>query len=189
MAEENFQGYFGGGDPENAPEARNHARYASFHLGTGGRSKRQPPSSQRHNMFLVAGTKESGAVYHPDTEAVISSPDNCAFDTRGRLWISTDQGSKQIADNIPDGMYASDVEGSGRALLKLVYAVPRSAEMCGPVFTPDGKTLFVAVQHPAEEKDSTFETPSTRWPDFADGVPPRPSIVAITKDDGGLIGT
>ena len=84
-----FQGYFGGGDPENAPEAINHARYASFHLGTGGRSKRQPPSSQRHNMFLVAGTKESGAVYHPDTEAVISSPDNCAFDTRGRLWIST----------------------------------------------------------------------------------------------------
>ena len=141
------------------------------------------------NMFLMAGTKESGAVYHPDTQSWISSPDNCAFDTLGRLWISTDQGSKQVKDNIPDGMYATDVEGPGRALLKLFYAVPRSAEMCGPEFTPDGKTLFVAVQHPAEEKGSTFETPSTRWPDFADGVPPRPSIVAITKDDGGLIGT
>jgi len=71
------------------------------------------------NMFLMAGNKASGAVYHPESQAWISSPDNCAFDTLGRLWISTDQGSKQIKDNIPDGMYATDVEGPGRALLKL----------------------------------------------------------------------
>jgi uncharacterized protein len=146
------------------------------------------------DFLLIAGDPKkegSGAEYHPDTEAWLSSPDNVAFDNQGRIWISTDQGGAQAENDIPDGMFACDFEGDGRAYLKFFFACPRGAEMCGPEFTPDGRTLFVAVQHPAEMDDfvSTFEKPATRWPDFQHGAPPRPSVVAITKDDGGPIGS
>jgi hypothetical protein len=146
------------------------------------------------NMLILAGDPAkdgSGAMYGEGSEAWFSSPDNVAIDPAGRLWISSDQGGAQAANNIPDGMYCCDLEGAGRAVVKFFFACPKGAEMCGPEFTPDGRTLFVAPQHPGEADGfvSTFENPDTRWPDFADGMPPRPSIVVITKNDGGPIGS
>ena len=74
-------------------------------------------------------------------------------------------------------------------LFRSFFAGPRGAEICGPLIAPDDRTLFLAIQHPGEGPGSSYEKPSTRWPDFKDSLPPRPSIIAITKKDGGVIGS
>ncbi len=116
----------------------------------------------------------------------LANPDNFAFDPKGRMWIATDG----MDDHGPmaDGLFACLTEGPQRAIPRRFFAVPTGGEMCGPCFTPDGKTLFVAIQHPGDEDGSTFANPSTRWPDFDQRLPPRPSVLAITRDDGGEIG-
>lgn len=144
---------------------------------------------------ILAGNPEEpahAAKYHPATSenGWFAAPDNVAFDGEGRLWIATDQGSGWTKTGFADGIYACDVAGEGAYLTRHFFRVPVGAELCGPEFTPDDKVLFVAVQHPAADgvKDSTFDSPATRWPDFQEEMPPRPSIVVITKDDGGVIG-
>ena len=121
-------------------------------------------------------------------------PDNCAVDSAGRLWVATDgQGPK--ATGRTDGLWAVDTDGEARATSKLFFRVPVGAEMCGPLFTPDDQTAFVAVQHPGDGGDdwekfgrpSYYEDLSTRWPDFNADMPVRPSVVAITKQGGGKI--
>jgi uncharacterized protein len=120
-------------------------------------------------------------------------PDNCVVDGQGRLWVSTD-GNSPAKTGRADGVWAMETEGEARGTSKHFFRCPAGAELCGPYFTPDDTTLFVAIQHPGEgdEDDpnaapATFENPATRWPDFKDGMPPRPSIVAITKRGGGRI--
>ena len=119
-------------------------------------------------------------------------PDNLAFDNQGRMWIATD-GNTRKRTGRTDGLWGLETEGPLRGTSRHFYRVPLGAELCGPCFTPDDETLFVAVQHPAEggsaDAISTFEEPITRWPDFKPGMPPRPSVVVITKRGGGKIGT
>ena len=143
------------------------------------------------DIFLQAGDPKDaaqGAKYGGEVSESgwFACPDNVAFDPKGRIWISTD-GFPDFG--IHDGVWAADTDGSGRAITKHFVGCPRGAEMCGPVFTPDGQTLFVSVQHPGEEDELNFENPTTRWPDFADGMPPRPSVVAIVKKGGGEVGS
>ncbi|MBI3436322.1 MAG: PhoX family phosphatase [Proteobacteria bacterium] len=136
-----------------------------------------------------------GATFNPQTsrDGWFGMPDNLAFDHQGRLWIATD-GNSAGRTGRTDGLWAMETEGAARATSKHFYRVPVGAEMCGPVFTPDDETLFVAVQHPGEAGAAgpdagaaTYENPATRWPDFHPDMPPRPSVVAITRRGGGRI--
>jgi secreted PhoX family phosphatase len=117
----------------------------------------------------------------------LSCPDNLAMDPAGRLWICTDGQDETIGQN--DGLYACDTAVNGTRETKLFFVGPNHCEITGPAFTPDGKTLFLSVQHPGDGKNATFETPSTRWPDFDPAMPPRPSILAISKKDSNVIGS
>lgn len=136
-----------------------------------------------------------GAAFNPATtrNGWFAMPDNCVFDAEGRLWVSTD-GNSGPKTGRADGLWGIETEGDGRGTSKCFFQVPRGAELCGPCFTPDMETMFLAIQHPGEIPEgskegiaSTFETPTTRWPDFQDTLPPRPSIVAVTRRGGGKI--
>jgi secreted PhoX family phosphatase len=156
----------------------------------------------RWEIFIAAGdpkNPEHKAQYHPATSANgwFAAPDNCTIDGMGRLWVATDQGTSWDKSGTADGVWAVETEGSLRGYSRMFFRVPVGAEMCGPKFAPDARTLFVAVQHPSADgtkaykpfgREATFEDPATRWPDFKPGMPPRPSVVAITKNDGGAIG-
>lgn len=155
----------------------------------------------RWDMLVKCGDPriaEVGALWHPDTSenGWFAAPDNAAIDAEGRLWIATDQGNNWTRTQHTDGLYALETAGDARGLSRLFFRVPVGAELCGPCFTQDGSTVFIAVQHPATDgvkawasfgRESTFEDPATRWPDFDPGMPPRPAVVAIRKKGGGKI--
>ncbi|WP_323845518.1 PhoX family phosphatase [Microbulbifer magnicolonia] len=149
------------------------------------------------NTFLLGGNPnaenphERGA-YGQQAPGTISAhgwfanPDNVAFDPRGNMWVATD-GCESFGFH--DGLWAMATEGELRAAPKHFFGCPQGAEVCGPEFTPDGRTLFVAVQHPASGGASTFDNPMHRWPDNDPALPPRPSVLAIYRRDGGEVGS
>jgi secreted PhoX family phosphatase len=143
--------------------------------------------------------EESGAFWNPATtrQGWFANPDNMAVDGLGRLWVTSDQGSVTRTTGTTDGFWALETEGELRGTGRLFYRVPIGAELCGPCFTPDSQSLFLAIQHvakaaagllPGFDRKSSFEDPVTRWPDFDPSLPPRPSVVVITESKGRAIG-
>ena len=140
-------------------------------------------------FFIVAGDPskpEQRARYAsaPSANGWLCAPDNVAFDPKGRVWISTD--GQDDAAGFNDSLYCAATSGPSRGATRCFFTSPIGSEVCGPEFTPDGRTLFIAVQHPGD--GSTFDKPSTRWPDFRNDLPPRGAVIAVTKADGGEIG-
>ena len=70
---------------------------------------------------------------------------------------------------------------------------PKECEITGIDTTPDGRSLFVNIQHPGEDTTTGFpNTFPSNWPasqtNAAAVSRPRSATIVITKDDGGVVG-
>lgn len=116
-------------------------------------------------------------------ETSFSCPDNICFDRRGNLWMCSDiSGSKLYRPPFDgfknNGLFVIPRSGphAGRAIQ--MASAPNDAEFTGPCFSPDGRTLFLSVQHPGER--TTSETnPTSTWPDRK---LPRSAVISLSGD-------
>jgi len=152
-----------------------------------------------------------------------SSPDGMAFTvSTGICWFQTDDGAYTDVTNcmmlagrpgqVGDGKKVTvpNVKADGSILnvdtyvgkaatadtLKRFLVGPKGCELTGIAETPDGKALFVNIQHPGENTaaanvgDVTKYT--SQWPanaGYGAGKRPRSATLVITKNDGGRIGS
>jgi uncharacterized protein len=131
----------------------------------------------RWQLMLVCGDPEAPETYFAgfpkNRVSPISCPDNVAFDAEGNLWVATD--GNALGSN--DGFFRVPVRGESRGKVRQLLTVPIGAETCGPFISDDQLTAFIAVQHPGETDDATFENQSSTWPD-RNGYP-RPSVITV----------
>jgi hypothetical protein len=126
------------------------------------------------------------------------APDGLWFDNDGRLWIQTDQVGNATGDWINIGGNVMMCADPSTGETKRFLTSPKNCEVTGVITAPDGKAMFVGIQHPGEDWTTSFTQNST-WPDSGINGPttqsdrpvakPRSAVVVITKDDGGVIGT
>lgn len=124
----------------------------------------------------------SSSTFFPGGE-LFSCPDNLAFDPRGNLWMTTDipgsgMNKGPYAKFKNNGLFYFPMEGAHAGKAFLMATAPTDSELTGPCFSPDGKTLFLSVQHPGEESKSLDQLTS-HWPDGGNALP-RPAVVAIS---------
>ncbi|NJD25861.1 MAG: PhoX family phosphatase [Betaproteobacteria bacterium] len=122
------------------------------------------------------------------------SPDGLWFDAAGRLWIQTDvsTGTLNKGDYANFGnnqmLVADPTSGATRRFM----SGPNGCEITGITASPDGRTLFVNIQHPGESPgergDPEKPTAISAWPanqyPGAVGGRPRSATIAITREDG-----
>ncbi|WP_348944138.1 PhoX family phosphatase [Chitinibacter sp. FCG-7] len=153
----------------------------------------------------------------------MSSPDGLVFSpSTGICWIQTDDGAytdvtncmmlAAIPGKVGDGANKtlSYTKADGSKLdvatkvgaapaadkLKRFLVGPKDCEITGFCETPDGKAIFINIQHPGETtKMADIADPSkytSQWPSnagYGAGKRPRSATIVITKDDGGRIGS
>ncbi|MGY0218804.1 PhoX family protein [Endozoicomonadaceae bacterium StTr2] len=172
--------------PTNGPNPRidnRHGQIVRFHEADSN------PAATTFNweIFMLAGDRPGATLQ--DGSAVpanhignikgdiFSSPDGIWFDFGGRLWIQTDYGdsSDRNFNMGTNQMLCCDPE---TAEVKRFLVGPRGCEITGVTTTPDGRAMWVNVQHP-----------KLSYPASDGKTRARSTTVLITKDDGGVIGT
>lgn len=148
----------------------------------------------RWEVFVLCGDPT-----HPEEDRrgnirgdAFGSPDGLWIDAGGRLWIQTDVApgtlNKGAYANLGNNQMLCADPATG--VIRRFLTGPRGCEITGATGTPDGRTLFVNVQHPGETPgergDPTRPGALSTWPD---GGRPRSATLAIRRRDGGVVGT
>ncbi|BCL74815.1 phosphatase [Jeongeupia sp. HS-3] len=177
-------------------------------------------TSFKWDVYVFAAEAKAGAAVNLSAltdDNDMSSPDGIWFSPKsGLLWIQTDDGAYSDVTNcmmlaaipgkIGDGGATKVANTIGAATLEVsthkgknpdgeslrrFLVGPKDCEITGVAETPDGKTLFVNIQHPGEDtKVADLADPSkftSHWPDGGNARP-RSATIVITKNDGGTIG-
>jgi uncharacterized protein len=148
----------------------------------------------------------------------IETDDNTFTDQSNAMLLAavpgtTGDGGSRTVVNLPDGSpnrtvtaNKSVVTYAGKpmndTIFKRFMTAPTGAEITGVAESPDGKALFVNVQHPGENTTAAGFTAGifeSNWPANGSGLTaaygaggasgrPRSATVMITKNDGGIIG-
>lgn len=137
----------------------------------------------RWDLYLIAGnpTVHKGNLYagseNINKDNMFNSPDGIGFDKAGRLWIQTDGNYSNKGDFAGQGNNQMLCGNPKTGEVRRFLTGPIGCEITGLTFSDDQKTMFVGVQHP-----------SGHFPQGG-GSKPRSTIIMVTKDNGGVIGS
>ena len=126
---------------------------------------------------------------------LFACPDGLTLDARGVLWIQTDMHASQMYKGEMKGFGNNQMLACDRSTgeMRRFFTGPVNAEVTGVTLTPDGRTMFINIQHPGEtasdRSDPAQPAKYSNWPDYREGGRPRSATVIIRKKDGGVIGT
>ena len=149
--------------------------------------------------FALAGdpTNPAGLTgYRPGgniTGDTFACPDAVTVDGAGRIWVGTDMFATEVGVG-PFVNFKNNVLLAANPTTKefrRFLVGPAGCEVTGITFTPDRRTMFLDIQHPGEPPEiftQNLANLTGHWPAGGDARP-RSATLAITKDDGGVIGT
>jgi uncharacterized protein len=122
------------------------------------------------------------------------SPDTIAFGPQGLLWIGSDISTSAVNRGEYERLGNNQLLACDPATreTRRFLVGPVHAEVTACTFTPDGRTMFVNVQHPGEmprgRNDAREPRRWSNWPDFKPNGRPRSATVVVRRLDGGVIG-